>query len=120
MWSVNGILDRLKKSASTTVLNTFRADSERTNFVLPTDNLNVSDILAAGVENRDLAYSNAKYFLGFINDFESVTINRLHVAIGAALLGKYVKFYLNSYLKCRTVYDYSMRNFNNVEFMGAE
>jgi hypothetical protein len=86
---------------------------------LSPDNLDMSDALAISVENRNLAYFNAKFFLGFINDFEVVNTNRLHVAIGVALLGKHVKFYPNSYFKYRAVYEYSMQKFNNVEFMGA-
>lgn len=101
-------------------LQAFRTDSEKTEIALPMNNLDVSDLLEMGVENKELAYMNSHYFLSFLNQFNNVRTNRLHVAIGATLLGKNVEFYGNSYYKCKAVYDYSLKKFSNIEYKGLQ
>ena len=109
-------MDAVSKSDRKT-LQAFRTDSEKTAMVLPSNNLDVSDLLEMGVELKELAYMNSHYFLSFINKFSVVRTNRLHVGIGATLLGKNVEFYDNSYFKCKAVYDYSLKNFKNIKYM---
>lgn len=100
-------------------LNAFRTDSERTSVAIPADNLDISELLSLGVENKEIAMLTSRHFLAFINNYKKIRTNRLHVCIGAALLGKQVEFFDNSYFKCRAVYEYSLRRFENVRYMGA-
>lgn len=44
--------------------------------------------------------------------------DRLHVAIAGALLGKSVELHANSYFKNRAVYQFSLRSFPSVRFVG--
>ena len=55
----------------------------------------------------------------FVDRFEQVNTNRLHIAILSALLGKSVNFYANSYGKNHAVYEHSMaQRFSNVKWCG--
>lgn len=70
------------------------------------------DISAEGTETTPMAD-----FLEAIGRFEIVHTNRLHVAIAAALMGRQVHLYANSYFKNRAIYDASLRSaFPNVTF----
>lgn len=104
------LLENMRKTAPGNTLNAFRTDSEKTEVLLPADNVDVSEILTLGVETRKLAYLAAYYFLNFLNSYSVINTNRLHVCIGGALLGKKINFYPNNYFKCRAVYDYSLVN----------
>lgn len=114
------IADRLTAAmsslASGTSLNAFRTDSEKTSISIPLDNVDVSEFLAMGVETKALSFLNAFYFLSFLNSYAKIRTNRLHVAIGALLLGKSIDFYGNNYYKCRAVYDYSLADYPDLTF----
>lgn len=114
----DAILQRLRLRALTRHLNCFRLDGERTNIEIPSDNIDLSAELQFGVENSVLAKYCAASLTKFLGGYESVSTNRLHVAISAALVGLEVNFYSNSYYKCKGVYELSMRDtFNNVNWM---
>lgn len=72
--------------------------------------------------NRDIsregrAHTPVKKFLTTIASYETVYTNRLHVCIGAALLGRRVHFFPNDYFKNELVFDASLKlNFPNVTF----
>ena len=58
-------------------------------------------------------------FLRYLDRFDRVETNRLHVTIGAALLGKGVAFYPNSYWKNQAVFEATLRlRFPNIEWRG--
>ncbi len=98
-----------------------RTDGERTDIAIPADNVDLSKVFAFGVETKPVATLATREVLRFLSRFDEIHTNRLHMAISAALLGKAVKFYPNSYFKCRAVYDYSMRDkFSNVSWVAAE
>ena len=100
-------------------LHAFREDDERTPYLFSPRNIDVSEIFGFGTRNETIALYATGEFLDFINQFREVITNRLHVCIGAALLGKNVQFFPNNYYKCEAVYNYSMKNrFHNVEWMG--
>lgn len=63
---------------------------------------------------------SAYFFLRSIDRFSLVRTDRLHVAIGAVLLGKDVELYSNEYYKNRAVYDFSLSSLRNVRFMDWE
>lgn len=100
------------------ILNAFRTDSERTYLSLPSDNIDVSRIIQYGTHQEILAFQTTKTILNFINLFDKVRTNRLHIAVPSALLGKKVNFYANNYYKCKAIYDYSMKDrFPNVTWI---
>ncbi|WP_394730876.1 polysaccharide pyruvyl transferase family protein [Altererythrobacter sp. GH1-8] len=80
----------------------FRVDVEK-NFSgrVPQSNFDLSN---SGKDNDD-----AQDFLRHIDQYERVITDRLHVAIGAALLGKEVKLVSNSYFKIRAIFDSSIK-----------
>ena len=56
----------------------------------------------------------AALFVQTIDLFDEVYTDRLHVGIASALLGKKTVLFDNSYGKLSSVYDFSLRNFDNV------
>ncbi len=100
------------------VLNCFRRDAEGTPGPLPPDNIDLSRVFAFGVTRH--AFAAVRAFLGFLDRFDEVRTNRLHVCVGAALLGKRVLFHANASFKCRAVYEQSLRErFPNVAWSEA-
>lgn len=108
-------LINLRKSSA--VLNAFRTDGERTSMELPADNIDLSEVFAIGVETEELTLLGAARFLRAIDSFDVVNTNRLHVAVAATLLNKEVNFYANNYFKCKAVYDYSLIDYENLNFI---
>jgi exopolysaccharide biosynthesis predicted pyruvyltransferase EpsI len=101
------------------VINCFRTDIERTDIELPRGNLDLSLLFQYGTENKKLAFFSSRRLLNFINQYQEIRTNRLHIAVSAALLGKKVKMYPNNYFKCEAVYQYSLKDkFKNVQWMG--
>jgi exopolysaccharide biosynthesis predicted pyruvyltransferase EpsI len=112
--------DLLRRTAGSNHLNAFRCDGEATDIALPPDNIDLSIELQFGVESPAIAEHCARTLLGVLERFESVSTNRLHVAISAALISRRVLFYPNNYYKCKGVYEYSLRQrFPNVTWMGS-
>lgn len=71
--------------------------------------------------NSGLAFVSTKLFLAFIDRFDIIVTDRLHIAIAAAKLGKKVLALDNSYGKISSVYDYSLKNrFENVKLIKPE
>ena len=69
----------------------------------------------AGLYLESLYTSNN--FLKLIDLYDEIHTDRLHVAIGACLLGKKVIIYNNGYYKCKGVYEQSMKDLTNVKFV---
>lgn len=88
-------------------LNAFRRDLERTEMSPPGPNYDLSR-LGHGCRSEALAAYSSMRLLSAISLFDCVNTNRLHVCIAAALLGKTVNLYPNSYYKCKAVYDFSL------------
>jgi exopolysaccharide biosynthesis predicted pyruvyltransferase EpsI len=102
-------------------LNAFRGDKEASALVLPSPNLDVSVLFGFGVKSIDVIGFSVAQLLEFINQFDAVHTNRLHVCIAATLLGKMVHFYPNSYWKNVEVYRHSiMGRIGNVCWLGAD
>lgn len=107
-----------ERGGEATTLHSFRIDGEQTNAPLPPDNLDLSDRLKFGVLDAEMCRAASYYFLRYLDLFDEVSTNRLHIAIGAALLGKQVRLHPNSYFKNRAVYEFSLREqFPNVEWV---
>ncbi len=102
------------------VLNAFRTDCEGTSAVLPRDNLDVSRVMAFGCDSEANVYLSANRFLRYLNRFAEIHTNRLHVAIAGGLLGKTVLLHTNSFHKCRSVYEFSLKDrFPKVSFVDS-
>ncbi len=79
----------------------FRQDSEKPDAsILPVGNV---DISAMGRTNK-----SASGFFRYLARFETILTDRLHVAIGGALLGRQVHLYANSYFKNRAIFQASL------------
>lgn len=102
------------------VANCFRTDQEKTNIEIPADNIDLSDCLAFGVHDKEVVFGTVNLLLRYINAFESIRTNRLHLAIACALLNKPVALYANNYWKVEAVYRYSMEGkYPHVKWMGS-
>ena len=114
--------DRLSKKSikdNYQILNCFRIDAEKTDLDIPKDNIDLSMEFAYGTGSEKTTLLASYKLLNYMNQYQEIRTNRLHLAIGGALLGKTVKFYGNNYYKCRAIYQYSMKNkFSNVRWMG--
>ncbi|MEI7946793.1 MAG: polysaccharide pyruvyl transferase family protein [bacterium] len=107
--------------ASSEVLRAFRIDKERTRNTLPRGNVDVSRLLKCKNLSPLQAACTTQMLLRFINNYQEVQTDRLHVAIAAALLGKQVKMYANSTYKCEAVYQCSLAGrFPQIQWMGGE
>lgn len=105
---------RLRKNP---VLDAFRQDVEATGRPIPPGNLDISGALALrSIERRALEMS-AGFFLGVLRGHRLVRTDRLHVCIAAAQLGIEVEFHANSSHKCRSVWEFSLKDrFPNVRW----
>jgi len=117
------VFDRLAGLAGVGVgeLLAFRSDCEAIGgrVVGSVANVDLSNILGFSSRNSlgfDISFLDVKvlfncvsWFLAYIRLFGVVRTDRLHVAVGALLLGKKVFFSDNSYGKCKAVYDFSLR-----------
>ncbi|MFT4176366.1 MAG: polysaccharide pyruvyl transferase family protein [Luteolibacter sp.] len=92
-------------------LDAFRTDLESTGKIqLQPGNLDLSTILMYGVTDRESIWLAARHLADFIDAYQEVHTDRLHVSIIASLLGKGVFFHPNSYYKNEAVYRYSMQD----------
>jgi exopolysaccharide biosynthesis predicted pyruvyltransferase EpsI len=101
-------------------LNALREDRERTEGSVPPSNVDLSQVFAYGTDSPTVAGQATRALLSYLNKFDHITTNRLHLCIPGALLGKQVDFYANSYFKNRAVYEHSIRGrFPNVRWCGS-
>jgi len=98
-----------KKSRGKGALNAFRLDKESNMNELPSTN---KDISFKGYATKPL-----DEYISAILPYQQINTDRLHVAICATLLGKQVKLYPNNYYKNKAVFDYSLKNYSNIEFL---
>lgn len=100
------------------VLNAFRGDIEGCGRDKEVFNVDVSQVLSGDNMSESVCRETAYFVLKFINCFDKIRTDRLHVCISAALLGKQVEFYDNSYGKNSSVYFHSLHaRFPNVKLM---
>jgi exopolysaccharide biosynthesis predicted pyruvyltransferase EpsI len=103
--------------------NNFRLDCEKTKIAIPKDNNDLSNTLNKHNNTTDekVIEEISKSLFFYLNKFEIVNTNRLHVAICASLLNKKVNFHANSYYKNKAVYDFSIKNnYPNTLFIDNE
>lgn len=76
--------------------------------------------LPEGFENQDASHGSHREpekLLDFIARFDEIHTDRCHGAISAALMGRRVFFYRNSYFKNQAIYEHSLTQFPNVTFV---
>lgn len=98
-------------------------DCEKTDYVLPEDNIDISKSLCVeNVKKEDESFEEYYYrlsghFIKKISQYQKINTNRLHVAIAAAKLGKEVNLYPNSYWKNKALFEFTMEyKYKNVKF----
>ena len=91
------------------VLNAFRLDKESMLRILPEPN---NDLSYNGYATKPLSE-----LIDTLQRYKQINTDRLHIAIGATLLGKQVKLFPNSYYKNKAVFDYSLKKFPNISFV---
>lgn len=89
-------------------LNSFRNDVEAAGRSGAVANFDVSQMFAADTMSAVDSIFTARSVVEFINRFDVINTDRLHVCIVSLLLGKKVNFFDNSYGKNRAVYERSM------------
>lgn len=109
----------LKKLPDRHILYALRGDSEagRPEMIHPLANVDISRAFALGCRKEAFINASAWFFLKFVDQFDQVVTDRLHVSIAGALLGKIVTLHPNRYFKNRAVYEHSLNgHFPNVRW----
>ena len=91
-------------------LTAWRSDSEATSDRQARRRDDLSALADFGTLDRAANLRSARKMLEVISWYDSVETDRLHVGVGAALLGKPVTLHANAYHKIRGVYEYSLRD----------
>lgn len=100
----------------------FRRDIESTgNQPIPDGNMDISMCWNGDLWD-DPVFTEAvcRSIVLYINRFETIWTDRLHVAIMSAIYGKKVLFYPNDYFKNKAVYEQTLHRYPNVTFMEPE
>ena len=101
------------------ILNAFRKDGESL-LKYQREGIDLSDYPMADLKSVASIYAKAVFFLTVIANYSMVKTDRLHVAIGASLIGVETKFYDNSYGKNKAVYENTLRDkFPTLHFLTA-
>ncbi|MEH2492849.1 polysaccharide pyruvyl transferase family protein [Bradyrhizobium sp. AZCC 2230] len=113
---VRSSLYHMKWLDSGKTLNSIRLDMERTSIPVPVHNIDLSAAFAADDMSPQSSLHATYFMLRFIDRFNVVRTNRLHVAIMSALLQKAVHMSDNSYGKNYDVFQHSIGDFRNVRW----
>lgn len=101
--------------------NFFRTDVERSREIIPIPNADLSIMYEYGTRNKEICFYTTARLMRFINSFDEINTDRLHICIAGALLGKRVNFFPNSYFKCKAVYEQSLQGkYLNVNWNPAQ
>lgn len=106
--------------ARSATLSIFRDDAEKTAIPLPPGNCDLSVFFNSDDKSRSGCANTAKVLSQVFRPYRQIDTNRLHMAILAALSGKAVRMFDNSYGKNRAIYEHSIRDvFPGVTFIKA-
>ncbi|RTY54524.1 hypothetical protein EKL29_20030 [Pantoea sp. YU22] len=93
------------------VANCYRTDSESLTKSYKENNHDISLTWNGDYwDNEYLARNSSRCMINFLEEYDTINTDRLHVAILGSLLGKEVNFFPNSYYKNESVYKYSLLN----------
>lgn len=97
----------------------FRNDAEASGIEIAEGNADLSVVYEFGTLDREYTDYTVWRLLKYIDRFEEVKTDRLHICLASAMLNKKVEFYSNSYFKCKAVFEYSLRDmFPNIYWKG--
>ena len=105
-----------KIAGESKTLYVIRTDKEKKSHEWDEDihPVDISRAFSMGTKREAYANCAAWYFLKFIDDYDTVKTDRLHVGIAATMLGKRTYLYSNSYFKTSAIFNHSIKNnFNN-------
>jgi exopolysaccharide biosynthesis predicted pyruvyltransferase EpsI len=106
-------LDNFKIIKGSGVSNNFRTDCEKTDIYIPKNNNDLSVTLCKynNTMEPNVIKSVSFSIFNYLNKYEIINTNRLHIAIAGSLLHKKVNFYSNSYYKNEEVYNHSIKEY---------
>lgn len=96
-------------------LKVFRVDIEATDAQKGPASYDLSNLYGSKYRSREESEFITHGFLKTLSRADSIETNRLHVAVGGALINKKVVLYDNSYGKNSAIYDATLKYFPNVE-----
>lgn len=98
--------------------NLYRNDMEKTDIVLPKNNLDISEMRKKDGEDmtREYVRDITRILLYVIDKFDEILTNRLHIAIASFRLSKKINLSDNSYGKVRNIYESSMKDYSGAVF----
>lgn len=113
------ILDYYRKFIGSGFANCLRTDRESLRIInIPHDNRDISRCWDGDLwHNENLTNHVVNSLFSYLCQFDTIVTDRLHVAILSALIGRKVKLYSNNYYKNESVYNTSLRYYNNVQFI---
>ena len=119
--TVRVAVHRIKNKLSSKKLFAFRTDLEAIQHHISYSSIDASEVFCPWPFNIETSHEATYRMLKFLNQFETIYTDRLHVCIAALLLKKNVHFYNNTYGKSEFVYEFSLKHrFQNITFHGSE
>jgi exopolysaccharide biosynthesis predicted pyruvyltransferase EpsI len=98
-------------------LNCFREDREKTDLILPEDNIDLSNKLnIRDLSTKENVNTITNTVFEYLSKYDTINTNRLHMAVAGSLLNKNVNMYPNNYFKNEAVYEYSLKNYPKTIF----
>lgn len=110
-----------REKAGCGTANCFRTDSEAAGLhPVPKDNRDISFSWNGALWfDKEFTESVVRSLLIYLSAYESVRTDRLHVAILAAMLGRNVFLFPNSYYKNRSVFEMSLKKYPKAYFVNT-
>lgn len=116
----NWLRDTAEIRPAADALKLMRADQESTFSTEAARSQDLSGLYLSKFKSRVEAEWITRDFLRVLERASAVETDRLHIAVGASLLGRRVRMHDNSYGKNRAVYELSLRDrFPNLEWCDA-
>jgi|SRR5271157_57100 len=107
------------RSGERASLNAFRKDIESSGRFSRRESVDLAILFAHGTDSEPVVHYVARRLFKVLDHYQTIRTDRLHICIVAAMLGKQVEFFANSYSKCEAVYHHSIKDrFPNVHWMG--
>lgn len=94
-----------------------RTDTETTGISNAKSLIDLSLLYNSYCADKAMCIIFLRKFLATLDKFQKIITDRLHIGVCSMLLGKDVYLLDNSYKKCSNVYNYSMRDKNNVKLV---
>lgn len=110
--------EKYKNKSSSGICNCFRTDVEKTSIKIPQNNNDLSVTLYRPncTSNPRVIYNIVCSIFDYLSKYNEINTNRLHISISGLLLNKKVNLYPNNYYKNKAIYDFTMKNHNNILF----